>query len=107
MSDAIFPLNSRYYGVPLRTRTAADGTVETFVGRRIIPAMARYGVLSRHKLGGDERIDRIAADAFGDSEQYWKICDANGDVDPALAATPEGRLIVIPLPLEIEDNGDA
>jgi hypothetical protein len=105
MSDD-FAFNSRYRGVPLRTRTAPDGTVETYVGRRIIPAMERYSALSRHKVTGGDRIDRIAAEAFGDSEQYWKICDANGDSDPALAAEPVGRLLVIPLPLEISD-GDA
>lgn len=106
MSD-FFPLNSRYRDVPLRTRTAEDGTVETFVGRRIIPAMERYGVAGRRKLVAGDRIDRIAADAFGDSEQYWKICDANGDADPAEAAGPAGRRLVIPLPLAIKDNGDA
>jgi hypothetical protein len=106
MSD-LFPLNSRYRGVALRSRLAADGTIETFVGRRIIPAIERFGVATRYKLGGDDRIDRIAAETFGDSEQYWKICDANGDADPAKAAEPPGRLLVIPLPLEIEDHGDA
>jgi hypothetical protein len=102
-----FALNSRYRGVPLRTRTAADGTVEAYVGRRIVPAMERYGVLGRRRLADDDRIDRIAADAFGDPEQYWKICDANGDPEPASAAGPAGRLLVIPMPLEIKDNGDA
>ena len=106
MSD-FFPLNSRYQAVPLRSRVAADGTIEMFVGRRIIPAMERYGVASRYRVGGGDRIDRIAADVFGDAEQYWKICDANGDADPAHAAEPAGRLLVIPLPLEISDNGDA
>lgn len=106
MSDT-FPMNSRYRGVALRTRIGPDGSVETFVGRRIIPAMERYGVAGRRRLIAGDRIDRIAADAFGDPEQYWKICDANGDADPADAAGPPGRLIVIPLPLEIKDNGDA
>jgi hypothetical protein len=106
MSD-IFPLNSRYRDVPLRTRTLPDGTVETFVGRRIIPAVERYKPLGRHKVKGGERIDGIAAEAFGDAEQYWRICDANGDEDPADAASPDGRLLVIPLPLELSDRGDA
>jgi len=106
MSDA-FPLNSRYREVPLRTRIGEDGSVETFVGRRIIPAMERYGVAGRHRAIAGDRIDRIAAEAIGDAEQYWKICDANGDADPAAAAGPPGRLLVIPLPLEIKDNGDA
>ena len=93
MSD-FFPLNSRYQTVPLRSRVAADGTIEMFVGRRIIPAMERYGVAGRYRVAGGDRIDRIAADAFGDA-------------DPAAAAGPPGRLLVVPLPLEIEDNGDA
>jgi hypothetical protein len=106
MSDA-FPPNSRYYGAPVRTRTRADGTTETFIGRRIIPAMERYRPLGRHRTTVDDRIDNIAADAFGDPEQYWRICDANGDAEPAHAARPLGRLLIIPLPLEIADNGDA
>lgn len=104
MSD-FFPLNSRYRNVPLRTRTAPDGTVEAFVGRRIIPGLERYTPIARHKLAGDERIDRVSGEYFGDPELYWRICDANGDEDPALAASPEGRVITIPMPLEVSDNG--
>ena len=62
MSDD-FPPNSRYYNVPLRTRTRADGTGETFVARRIIPAMERYrAARSLSQPNGDDRIDNVAAD---------------------------------------------
>ncbi|HEX9932271.1 MAG TPA: hypothetical protein VGB08_05465 [Allosphingosinicella sp.] len=105
MSDE-FAFNSRYRGVNLRTRTLPDGSTETYVGRRIIPATGRYQANARHKVIADDRIDRIAAEAFGDPEQYWKICDANGDADPAHAAEPDGRLLIIPLPLEISDHGE-
>jgi hypothetical protein len=101
-----FPPNSRYHNMPLRKRTAPDGTEETFVGRRIIPAMERYRALDRYRTEQDSRIDNVAATAFGDPEQYWRICDANGDAEPALATKPEGRLLVIPLPLEIADDGN-
>jgi hypothetical protein len=103
----IFPPNSRYYNVTLRTRTRADGTSETFVGRRIIPAMERYRALDRHRTIGDDRIDGVAAASYGDPELYWRICDANGDAEPADATKPMGRLLVIPLPLEIADDGNA
>jgi hypothetical protein len=106
MSD-IFPPNSRYAGVPVRTRTAADGTEETFVGRRIVPAMERFRALDRYRTSNDSRIDNVAAEVFGDPELYWRICDANGDQEPADATKPEGRLLVIPLPLEIADDGNA
>lgn len=102
-----FPPNSRYYPLPIRTRIRADGTVDSFVGRRIIPAMERYRAVDRHRTAEHDRIDNVAADAFGDPELYWRICDANGDAEPATATEPEGRLLVIPLPLEVADDGNA
>lgn len=106
MTD-IYPPNSRYRGLPIRTIKRPDGTEVEFVGRRIIPALSRYRALTHYRTAGDERIDMIAADGFGDPELYWRICDANGDADPADAASPAGRLVAIPLPLEIADDGDA
>jgi hypothetical protein len=102
-----FPPNSRYHNVPLRKRTAPDGTEETFVARRIIPAMEHYRVLDRYRTESGSRIDNAASAAFGDPEQYWRICDANGEAEPADATKPEGRLLVIPMPLEIASDGDA
>jgi hypothetical protein len=102
-----FQPNSRYYLVPRRTRTAASGTEEAFVGRRIIPAMERYQPLDHYRAESNSRIDHVAAAAYGDAEQYWRICDANGDADPAVATQPEGRLLVIPMPLEIGHDADA
>lgn len=102
-----FPVNSRYHGIQLRSRTAPDGTIETFVGRRIIPAMERYRALDRRRTLNNDRIDGVAADSFGDPELYWRICDANGEAEPANATEPTNRLLVIPLPLEIADDGNA
>jgi hypothetical protein len=106
MTD-MFPPNSRYRDVPLRTRKRADGTEETFVGRRIIPGLERYRALDRHRTDGQERIDAVSAVAFGDAELYWRICDANGEAEPAEATLPAGRLLVIPLPLEVAGDADA
>jgi hypothetical protein len=106
MSDDYAP-SSRYYGLPSRTRTNADGTTDSFTGRRVIPALSRYRALDRYRVTGEERIDAVAAEAFGDPELYWRICDANGDADPGSATQPAGRLLIIPLPLEIADDGDA
>ena len=99
--------NSRYYSLPLRSRTAADGTVTQFAGRRIIPATTRYRPLDRYRCEGDERIDLVAAEFYGDAEQYWRICDAAGVEDPAQTTAAEGRILIIPLPLEVSGNGNA
>ncbi len=104
---SIFPPNSRYYSARIRQRVTADGAVETFVGRRIIPATSRYRPLDHYRTPTNDRIDRVANRFYGDPEQYWRICDANGDVDPARAAAPEGRLLLIPMPLEIADDGES
>jgi len=102
-----FGPNSRYRDVRLRTRKRPDGSDEVFVGRRIIPALDRYRALDRIRTDGATRIDAIAAAAFGDSLLYWRICDANGEADPANAGQPAGRLLIIPLPVELSDDADA
>ena len=106
MSDTFGP-NSRYSGLAIRKTSAGDGSDVLFVERRIIPGTERYRALDRIRTDGVIRIDLMAAGAFGDSLLYWRICDANGDADPADATKPVGRLIVIPLPLEVASNGDA
>jgi hypothetical protein len=105
MSEPFGP-SSRYRDVPLRTRKRPDGTDLTFVGRRIIAGMDRYRILDRYRSDGETRIDAVAATAFGDPLLYWRICDANGEAEPALATQPAGRLLVIPIPLELGGDGD-
>lgn len=102
-----FPPNSRYYLVPERWRIAADGTEERFLARRIIPEQARYQVLDRYRPQIGERIEQVASAVFGDPEQYWKLCDANGSEEPAGATSPEGRLLIVPMPIEMSGDGNA
>lgn len=102
-----FARNSRYWGLAIRTRTRPDGTVDSFVARRIIPAMSRYRIPERYRTTDGERIDGVAAATLGDPELYWRICDANGDEEPADAVLPPGRLLGIPLPLEVADDGES
>jgi hypothetical protein len=46
-----------------------------------------------------DRLDRVAADAFGDPEQSWRICDANAALDPDELVSEVGRRLVIPQPV--------
>lgn len=100
------PPNSRYFGLATRTAPAGDGESVEFIGRRIIPAVERYKVLDRHRTVASERIDQVGDAFYGDPEQYWRICDANGVERPAEASEPAGRLLVIPVPLEMGGHGD-
>lgn len=100
-----FPPNSRYYGLALTSRTLPDGTVQAFVKRRIIPGLERYLAADRYRTLAKDRIDGVASTTLGDPELYWRLCDANGDSDPKDAAAPTGRLLIVPLPLEVADNG--
>jgi hypothetical protein len=105
--SAPFPPTSRYSGLPVVSRTRDDGTVEFFLARRILPDPGRFVALGRRRLGGAERPDTLAYDAYGDPSLWWRIVDAAGDADPAALTGAEGRLVVIPLPLEIADHGHA
>jgi hypothetical protein len=93
--------NSRYAGTEVRTYRTAGGEDVRYLGRRIIPELDRYRVLDRHRTLAAERIDQVADAYYGDSEQYWRICDANGSERPAEACEPVGSLLLIPLPLEM------
>ena len=105
MTAMPFPASSRYYAQPQLSRSRADGTVETYLARRILPTTTRFVAMDHLRLTGAERPDTLAFDTYGDPFLWWRIVDASGDADPATLTRPEGRLVMIPLPLEIADNG--
>jgi hypothetical protein len=107
MTGSPFSAASRYFGLPIETRVEPDGSTSTFVARRYIPAAGRFSVMERVRLDGSERLDQLAARSYGDPALWWRIADASGQGEPAEVAGVEGRLLNIPLPLEISDDGDA
>lgn len=101
-----FPPNSRYAGLAVLTRTLPDGGTETFLSRRILPATDRFVPLETVRLNGSERIDQLSARTYGDPALWWRIADASGEAEPQAVTGQEGRLLTIPLPLEIADDGN-
>jgi hypothetical protein len=88
----MFTRDSRYQGVP--------DAVHDLTGRpirykllRIIPNPPAGDL---HAVTQGDRLDRVAADAFGDPEQSWRICDANGALDPDELVSEIGRRLIIP-----------
>ncbi|MFB6608718.1 hypothetical protein ACFCVO_00210 [Agromyces sp. NPDC056379] len=96
-----FPLSSRYHAVAEIRRTMPDGTVVVSLARRVIPAVERYVPMEVRRVDGSERPDTLADDAYDDPALWWRIVDASGEVDPAELTATAGRLVIIPLPLEV------
>ena len=45
-----------------------------------------------------DRIDRLSAQYLGDPLAYWRLCDANGVLQPEELTANPGSTIAIPLP---------
>jgi len=54
----------------------------------------RFAQIGEHVVEQGERPDHVAARVLGDSEQFWRLCDANGSVVPDALATRD--LVGIP-----------
>lgn len=92
-----FPLSSRYYGVETSEHETADGKKIVHLRRRFVPPPSRFETVSEHTVTEGERPDHIAAEYLDDPEQFWRLCDANGAVDPA-ELSETGRTVRITLP---------
>jgi len=92
------PLNSRYRLVETRSITLPSGEEVQFLGRRILPDPGRLVAAARHRTVEGDRLDQVAAGAWGDPLLYWRIADAAGDEDWLGATRPPGRLLIIPQP---------
>lgn len=87
------PPSSRYHGLPVAALERADGTTILYLRRRFIAPAGSFALLTEHVVGEGDRIDRVAARYLGDSEQFWRICDANAAARPDdLTATPGARI---------------
>jgi hypothetical protein len=96
-----FPANSRYNITPITSLTLADGTEITYLQRRFVPPPENFALLQEHTTTEGERPDQIAAKYLGDPEQFWRLCDANGELRPQELLEPIGRSIRITLPENI------
>lgn len=83
--------DSRYAGVG-RAVVLVGGRPVTYLRARIIaPPAGGYA----HTVTADERLDLIAYRYYRDPARFWRIADANAEMDPEALLEP-GRTIVIP-----------
>ena len=96
-NQTLYPPSSRYYGISAATILTAPGVSEIYLQRRFLPPLESIRSLETHTVAQGERLDIIAFRALGIPEQFWKIADANTEMEASqLTATP-GRRIRIPL----------
>lgn len=92
------PITSRYYNIALKKYEAQDGRSVAYLARRFVPPAERFNTILEHVVAEGERLDQIAAQYLGDPEQFWRIADANGAIQPDDLTQPPGRRIRITLP---------
>lgn len=97
----MFDKSSRYQGLRRRVWRGADGREVVYVERRLVPRTPPPSD-RLELLAPGERIDLLAARTLGRPELFWKLCDANGILDPfdpfesAGAAPVAGRRLRVP-----------
>lgn len=92
-----FSPSSRYSGLEL-AKIEYGGETIVYVRRRFVPQPEVFTVIGEHSVVQSERLDQIAAQAIGDPEFFWRICDANRAMRPEELTEIIGRRLLITLP---------
>jgi hypothetical protein len=95
---SMFDSTSRYAALETATFDAVDGRVITYVRRRFLPPAGSHRLLVEVTVSDADRLDLIAHRSFGNSEQYWRVCDANDAMNPFDLTAEVGRVLRVPLP---------
>lgn len=94
----MFGPTSRYYAIAVSKLETSDGRTVAYVRRRFAPQPETLSLVNYYTVSEGERLDNIAAVQIGDPELFWRVCDANGAVDPHELTDTVGRRIRITLP---------
>ena len=89
----MFTKSSRYYPLAELTYSAEDGREIVYKERRLVPRTPASGEVT---IGQSDRLDLIAGRVLGDPLQFWRLCDANGELDPFELEAATGRAIKVP-----------
>lgn len=102
-----FSPSSRYYGLPTAQFTFEDGRTVVFVTRRFLPPTENFAVIQTVIVAAEDRLDILAARHFGDPELSWRICDANGAMQPEGLVAQVGAALEITMPEGVPGAVDA
>jgi len=101
------PPSSRYAGVPTAERVDGEGRTLTYFRRRRVPPPEALGTTGYVRVQEGDRVDRLAADVFGDPTLFWRLADANAAIDPADLVAEPGRVLRVADPEGFGAGGGA
>jgi hypothetical protein len=73
----MFDSTSRYYALETAFVTLPNGRTVAYKRRRFLPTDEQMQIVTHVTFADRDRLDLIAARAYGNPEQFWAICDAN------------------------------
>lgn len=98
LKSDLFPPTSRYHGIETARLESVDGKTIAYLRRRFVPPPEQFALLQEHTVVQGDRVDNLSAQYFGDPEQFWRLCDANGVICPDALIERTGRNIRVTLP---------
>lgn len=107
LESTAFEPTSRYHGINTGTAETTSGEVKVYVKRRFIAAQENFSLLQIHRIEQGDRLDNLAHQYLGDPQQYWRLCDANGVMQPDELTDTMGKEVRITLPEGIPGGDDA
>ena len=100
-----FPPESRYHGVGITQIQEGQSPPVVYLQRRFIPQQETFATLQTHLIEAHDRIDNLANTYLGTPQLYWRICDANGVIQPNEVTETVGSRVRITLPAGFPGNG--
>ena len=94
----MFDNTSRYYNLKTATHTASDERTITYKRRRFLPQGQDLQLLTKARVEQEDRLDLIAHRTIGDSQQFWRIGDANNAMNPGDLIQEPGSILRVPMP---------
>jgi hypothetical protein len=107
LTPPAFAPTSRYYGIAISHLVQTDGRTIAYVQRRFLPQPESFTVVQVVNVVAGDRLDNIAARHLGDPEQSWRLCDANGAMQPEALVLNVGGTLVITLPEGVQGVANA
>lgn len=88
----MFLKNSRYYGLPTVAARDRAGREVAAVKLRPLPVTAG----DDHTVKGHDQLDVLAEERYRDATRYWRIADANTELEANALTAKAQRPIKVP-----------